>query len=313
MMTDSSVVIRPLFREGYYKLCKALSSKETKVKYLAQAFCGCGKSRFAYKSMLYAINNGNKNILMVCPTIALITQFNMDYISKDIDTGMFQTMSVCSKKELQESEYPEIKYTTNKADIKKFVNTDLPKIICCTYQSLGTFVNSLGETKMDFAIFDEAHRTESDSNESLIHGDNPFFRVGLFPTATPSSKMKTSMERICHIPYFDAQEAGYVKEIELRIDIDKKVPDGDQKFGIYKSIARAVLVTGNNKIMSFHSFSNDTNNEQPTSVISFVDEKEFKRAFDFVMTREFPQLRKIFKNHNERYSSMYKKEERYSR
>ena len=101
MMTDSYVVIRPLFQEGYDKLCKTLSSKETKVNYLVQAFCGCGKSRFAYKSMLSAIKYGNKNILMVCPTIALITQFNMDYISKDVVSGVFQTVSERRMKELK--------------------------------------------------------------------------------------------------------------------------------------------------------------------------------------------------------------------
>jgi len=75
---SSSTTIRPLFDKGYERISQSLSSGEHGNK-LCQAFCGCGKSRFAYKSILNSIELGNKLNLILFPSIALITQFNIDY------------------------------------------------------------------------------------------------------------------------------------------------------------------------------------------------------------------------------------------
>jgi superfamily II DNA or RNA helicase len=312
-MTKSSK-IRPLFKEGFDRISELLSSNEYGNK-LCQAFCGCGKSRFAYKAILTSIKLENSINLIVFPSIALITQFNSDYINTGISSGKFKTMSICSKNELENSEYKEFSYTTKKSEIQDFINTNSHKIICCTYQSLSTLTKSLGNTKIKFAIFDEAHRSESTTIKPLIYNDKPFFQLGLFLTATPSDTMKSNMERICYIPYFKALQANYLKPFELRLDIDRKTKT-IQEFTIYKSIARAILTTGNNRVMTFHAFSNHnkktpdyysdnsessmSSNENSrclslyktrTSVNTFANKKEFKKALKIIISSEFPHLK----------------------
>ena len=313
-MSKSSTKIRPLFQEGFDRTSELLSLKEYGNK-LCQAFCGCGKSRFAYKAILKSIKLGNSINLIVFPSIALITQFNADYINTCISSGKFKTLSICSKNELDNSEYKEFSYTTKTSDIQSFINKKSHKIICCTYQSLTTLTESLGNTKIQFAIFDEAHRSESTTIKPLIYKDNPFFQLGLFMTATPSPSMKSTMERICYIPYFKALQADYLKPFELRLDIDRKTKT-IQDFTIYKSIARAILKTGNNRVMTFHAFSNkntktpnyDSDNSESsissndsncvlslyktrTSVNTFANKKEFKKAFKLILSSEFPHLK----------------------
>jgi superfamily II DNA or RNA helicase len=313
-MSNSSVEIRPLFEEGFKRIEELLSSSATGNK-LCQAFCGCGKSRFAYKSILKSIKLENSLNLIVFPSIALITQFNSDYIKTGISSGKFKTISICSKNELKNSEYKEFSYTTKKSEIQYFINTKSHKIICCTYQSLSKLTESLGNTKIQFAIFDEAHRSKSTTIKPLIYNDNPFFQLGLFLTATPSLSMKSNMERICYIPYFKALQANYLKPFELRLDIDRKTKT-IQDFTIYKSIARAILTTGNNRVMTFHAFSNQnkktpdyysdnsessmSSNENNdclslyktrTSVNTFANKKEFKKALKIIISSEFPHLK----------------------
>ena len=322
---STSIQIRPLFNKGYERISQLLYSREYGNK-LCQAFCGCGKSRLAYKSILNSIELGNKLNLILFPSISLITQFNIDYINSHLSSNIFKTLSICSKNELknelenklEKSVYKEFSYTTTKCKIQSFINKIYNKIICCTYQSLDTLVDSLGDTKINFTIFDEAHHSEAPNINHLIYNENPFFQLGLFMTATPSQKMKTDMERICYIPYFQALEAQYLKPFELHLDINKKTPL-KQDFNIYESISRAILKTGNNRVMTFHAFSNGNNEvnydsddsessmssydsksglssyKTRTSVNTFTNQKEFIKAFNIILSSEFPHLKNKYK------------------
>jgi hypothetical protein len=65
------------------------------------------------------------------------------------------------------------------------------------------------------------------------------------------------MECILYIPFYQALDKKYLKEFELRVDIDQKSNIEDIKHNlIYKSITRAILVSGNNRVMTFHSRAN---------------------------------------------------------
>lgn len=98
-------------------------------------------------------------------------------------------MTICSKNELQEydhikkSVYKKFKYTTNQDKISSFIisNKNSPTIMCCTYQSLETFINSIPpNTKIGFASFDEAHRCSSSKYKKLIFSANTFYNIGGF-------------------------------------------------------------------------------------------------------------------------------------
>ena len=61
---------------------------------------------------------------------------------------------------------------------------------------------------------------------------------------------------------------------------------------IYESIARAVLTTGNNRVLTFHS---NVNSDSDTSVSNFVNESTFKDVFKEVVNSEFPEKKGFYK------------------
>ena len=319
--TMENIEIRDVFTECYSKICYFIKNKNEGKK-LIHAFCGVGKSRVMYKSALSSFCfNATSLVVIVFPTIALVTQFNSDYIGEE--TGKkFNVMSVCSRNELNKiqdcngktvtdkNKYKNISFTTETDKISSFVNKRGYNFVCCTYQSLKTLVSALGDNKVDVCLFDEAHRSESLKNKEIIYDTPCFYSLGLFFTATPSDKMKKELERICYIPYFNALEKGYLKKFDLRVDIGIKPENGDNKTLIYESIARCILETGDNKVMTFHSFSNnkkedgktfisddssseisaETELRLRTSVKTFASEKLFKKSFKKILNTEFPLL-----------------------
>ena len=74
-----NIIIRDVFDEGFKIISNNLEYHKFG-KYLVHAFCGIGKSRLMYKSALVSISYQNNLNLFVFPSIALITQFNTDYI-----------------------------------------------------------------------------------------------------------------------------------------------------------------------------------------------------------------------------------------
>ena len=62
---------------------------------------------------------------------------------------------------------------------------------------------------------------------------------------------------------------------------------------VYETIARAILASGNNRVLTFHS---DVNTDRDTSVLNFVDQNEFIKIFDKVQKEEFPKFKK-YKNY----------------
>ena len=313
----NSLEIRDVFNDGYQTILNHLQ-KSNFGKYLVHAFCGIGKSRLMYKSALVSISYNNNLNLFVFPSIALITQFNKDYIFNDIEHEIFSLLSICSKNELTSSDntdkknFKKLKYTTSEKDIIKFINKNTPKLICCTYQSLSTFITCCLDTNItvDFVCFDEAHRTESDTITEDIYSNNTFYNIGLFLTATPSEYMKNNLERIIYVPYYVGLQKKYLKPFELRLDIDNKQDSIDAcNHSIYKSIARAILQTENNRVMTFHRYSNpnhdniktndysdtDSNIIRRSDVITFTNQKLFKKAFNEIIKSEFPQLNNKYK------------------
>jgi superfamily II DNA or RNA helicase len=287
-----NIILRDVFEEGYMNIYNRLEN-DIKGDTLVHATCGVGKSRFIYKTILtHFLMYDDSLVIAVFPTIALITQFNSDYISNDLGKNLFKVLSVCSRNELDKTKCKEVSFTTDPKEIYSFVNTKGQKLVCCTYQSLTNFADSLGETKVDYCFFDEAHHTDSPITSKLINDDNCFYENAMFLTATPSKSMKERLERISYVPYSLALEKGYVKEFEVRIDIGRKPKITKNKNILaYESIARTILATGSNKAMSFHSYSNPVEEQKAkTSVKHFAKEKLFKQSFEKILKTEFPHL-----------------------
>ena len=247
-------------------------------KCLVKMFCGTGKSKLMLETH---INKDKELIVYVFPSLALIDQFYNDYL---IDANVLR---ISSEKDS----------TTDPQVIKKFL-TKKKKIICVTYNSFKTLIDNLNGHKIQVCHYDEAHHAVGETYQRLIF-DNDCEKQ-IFYTATPknangiimydSDKPETGMcgKMVYDYSYLSGVNEGYLNPIEIRIDMYLK----NENRSVFESIARAVLATGNNRVLTFHS---DVNTDRDTSVNNFVNEEEFIKVFKEVQEREFPKVKKYKK------------------
>jgi ribosomal RNA-processing protein 8 len=247
-------------------------------KCLVKMFCGTGKSKLMLETK---INKDKELIVYVFPSLALIDQFCNDYL-----TGR-NVLRISSEKDS----------TTEPQVIKQFL-TKKNKIICVTYNSFKTLLDNLNGHIIKVCHYDEAHHAVGETYQRLIF-DNECEKQ-IFYTATPknangiimydSEKPDTGMcgKMVYDYSYLSGVNEGYLNPIEIRIDMYPK----NENRSVFESIARAILATGNNRVLTFHS---DVNTDRDTSVNNFVNEEEFIKVFKEVQEREFPKIKKYKK------------------
>jgi len=249
-------------------------------KCIVKMFCGTGKSQV----MRYCRVAQNKNLVVyVVPSLSLLEQFYEDYFIKKMDFPLKNILRISS----EEGSTTEIK------NIEKFLNKKKNKIICVTYQSFETLINSLGDIKIDVCIFDEAHHVVSDTYKLLIF-ETSVCEKQIFFTATPKNANgvimydKDNLEAemcgklVYDYSYFKGVMEGYLNPFEIRLDFYTENTNNS----VYESIARAILASGNSRVLTFHA---DVNGERDTSVLQFVDEQLFIVTFNKVLHVEFPE------------------------
>lgn len=285
----------PLYR--YYQseandaICNTL---QTNSKCLVKMFCGTGKSLVMAKCDIHQTSTLS---LFVFPSLALIDQFYNEYLLK-LGCSPYSILRVSSEDEQQESDG--IKSTTDPARIASFLtNTSITetKRICVTYQSYETLVQVMDQCSVvaGVAMYDEAHRAIGKTYQNNIFhlGEDPHVRKQIFFTATP----KNANDIVMHDPtnpelsmcgplaydynYFKALTEGYLNHFDIRVDFSAE--EGNHNY--YKSIARAILATGNNRVLTFHK---DVTTGRDLSVINFSNREAFLAAFEEVCRTEFP-------------------------
>jgi superfamily II DNA or RNA helicase len=247
-------------------------------KCLVKKFCGTGKSLLMRKCKSVQ----NKNLIVyVFPSLCLIDQFYDEYLF-DIP----EKLKISSEKES----------TTDPELIISFLKKEENKIICITYQSFKTLIDNLGVIIIDVCVFDEAHHAVGETYQKLIFEDNNS-RKQIFFTATPKNSNGIIMydrynpennmcgKLVYDYSYLRGIYDGYLNPFEIRIDMYTE----NTKISVYETIARAVLASGNNRVLTFHS---DVNTDRDTSVLNFVNKSEFKVIFDKVQKEEFPKIKK---------------------
>jgi ribosomal RNA-processing protein 8 len=252
-------------------------------KCIVKMFCGTGKSLLMRKCK---INLDQKLIVYVFPSLSLINQFYKDYLS---DINPKNILKICS----------EIESTTNPIIISEFLNLTLTnKIICITYQSFKVLIDNIRDTKIDICYFDEAHHAVGETYQKLIF-ENDICEKQIFMTATPKNangiviydrdNIQAGMcgNLVYDYSYLKGLNEGYLNPFEIAIDLYTE----NTNTSIYESIARAILQSGNCRVLTFHS---DVNTERDTSVLNFVKLDEFKRIFKIIQKLEFPSI-KTFK------------------
>jgi superfamily II DNA or RNA helicase len=244
-------------------------------KCIVKMFCGTGKS----KLMRYCrVVQNKKLVVYVVPSLSLLEQFYTDYLQDVVEILRIS----CEEGS-----------TTDATVITQFLKKKKNKIICVTYQSFETLINSLGDIKIDVCIFDEAHHAVGKTYQPLIF-ETDVCEKQIFFTATPKNAngvimydkddLETGMcgKLVYDYSYFTGVMEGYLNPFEIRIDFYTE----DTNASVYESIARAVLESSNGRVLTFHA---DVNGDSDTSVLRFVNESAFIVAFNKVLQTEFPE------------------------
>lgn len=258
----------------------------TNDKCIVKMFCGTGKSRL----MRYCRNVENKNLVVyVFPSLSLIKQFYEEYLD---NFGYENVLKVSSENEYES--------TTDPKQIVQFLVKPTNKIICITYQSFETLLDNLGELIIDVCIFDEAHHAVGEKCQKLVFERSYSCEKQIFLTATPKNTNGIIMydrekpndgncgRLVYDYSYLRGLNEQYLNAFDILIDM---YLDNTNR-SVYETIARSILTTGNNRVLTFHA---DVNTDRDTSVRNFVDEKEFIAAFKKVLKEEFPTCKKYKK------------------
>jgi len=221
-----------------------------------------------------------KLCVYVFPSLVLIDQFHTTYLC---DLPEKNVLKISSE---QES-------TTDAKIIKSFLKKKRNKIICVTYQSYGTLLDNLGETKINICIYDEAHHAVGETYQKLIF-ENEVCEKQVFFTATPKNangiimydreqpELNMCGKLVYDYTYLDGVNEDYLNPFEIRVDMFTE----NTNSSLYESICRAILASENNRVLTFHS---DVNADRDKSVKHFVDEPKFKECFNKILSDEFPE------------------------
>lgn len=173
---------------------------ELKNKNRATCIMACGTGKTDVGFWVYEKLDPNIALVLV-PSIALVKQIRADWLSQIPMKKPVMTFQLCSSKDITRQEDCvkvrssdlSMEFYSDEKELRKWIKKkpNVKKIIFSTYQSskiLKKIFNS--KNKIDFAIFDEAHRTavlnkNLDSNFSFALDDkNIPIRKRLFMTAT---------------------------------------------------------------------------------------------------------------------------------
>jgi superfamily II DNA or RNA helicase len=273
----------------------------TNDKCIVKMFCGTGKSLLMRKCK----SAQNQQLLVyVFPSLSLIDQFCSDYFVK---VGLPCPFKISSDKDCKDKDGNKTSTsTTNPEDIIKFIKERQNKIICVTYQSYNTLLDNLGSTKIDVCIYDEAHHAVGETYQKLIfENETNACEKQIFFTATPKNangivmydrnnleagmcgKLVYDYSYLRGINEKDEDGKHILNKFEIRVDMYTE----NTNESVYESIARAILVSGNNRVLTFHG-EVSAESESKYSVLKFAKEgksEEFEDAFTKVLTNEFPE------------------------
>jgi len=255
-------------------------------KCIIKMFCGTGKSLLIRKC---DIISNKKLVVFVFPSLSLIEQFYDTYLCDFQKKNILKISS-------------ETQSTTNPIKIQKFLSKPSKKFICITYQSYNVLIENLNDKKIDICIYDEAHHAVGQTYQKLIF-ENNYCLKQIFYTATPKnsngivmySKEKNAInmcgDLVYDYSYLRGSLEGYLNPFDLMIDLYTE----NTNKSIYEAIARCILTTKNNRVLTFHS---DVNTDRDTSVINFVDNSNFETIFNNIQQKEFPEMFQYFKKIN---------------
>jgi superfamily II DNA or RNA helicase len=262
----------------------------TKVsKGIINHFCGTGKTEIIIGRLL-KVSKGNIGIVVI-PSLTLIAQFNQLFITKN---KKIKILTVCSKDDRQDPNNDQLEITTSESDICKFLTTKKKKrkVITVTYHSFDVLFESITKIKttLEVVMFDEAHHVCNQIGVQTLFKIEKLSKQCLFFTATTKTannvfmgdKIKNCIDFDCGpiISRFTHQDALLTNPPICR-DFQVIVDFGTSESTLYESIVRAMISTGNNRMLSFHT--------TVKSGVNGFSETQFKNAVHHILATEFQE------------------------
>ncbi len=310
--------IREIYNNLFKHQQECVLKKKDFVKCLINIWCGGGKTRI----ITYSIFEDNQELnVIVFPSLGLINQFNNDYILSNDFMEYFKEytcLSVCSDSDkklnkppdIDKNKYPNIKYTTDKEDIKSTLEKSGKKIFTVTYQSLEIFMDIIVKLgiRINRLYYDEAHHILGDKAQNIVFNNeelNNLIDKTEFYTATPDNKNGITMydrdneeNSDCgpiayEYLFYQAFEDKISKDFTIKLMLYPKT-DEDKYINLFESMFRECFSGEYDywNILTFHSMV-----EEKDEVASVAEiESKFpllKKAFLKVI-EEFPEKKDLY-------------------
>jgi superfamily II DNA or RNA helicase len=306
-------------------------------KGLIKMFCGSGKSFIIYNCLLKYCEQLSILVVPSINLVtqfnndyflnSSMVEYNKTHFGKK-----YNLMSICSKDETEKQTQMNL-ITTDKYEINEFItDKSNAKVLLVTYQSLPNLIDIIKEDniQIDIICFDEAHHILGENTSKLLFSKSSNFiddyvKKTLFFTATPKNtkdyKMYDNLTElvidnndyniidnineenydtsVCgplvyEYSHMDGVSDNILNDFNIRIELYNE----NQNSNIFETISRAILETGNNRILTFHSRSS-TKSINSSDVLSFSNKENqalFKAVFHRILHSEFPQLINKYKN-----------------
>jgi superfamily II DNA or RNA helicase len=303
-----------LFKHQRECLRAIQNNRQLSKRCIVQMFCGSGKTMVMFFEIV--TNKYNLNVI-VFPSLALMAQFNRDYLLNPEwleFMNNFKFINICSLTE--DLRKLDVQCTTDKPVIVNFLRNKSPKIIAVTYQSYHIFVDIVKDIGIHVNLlqYDEAHHMVGDQAQKIICDDKEYDDLVdqiVFLTATlknengvimyDRNKPETSDCGNLVFEYTHKQgvDDNILNDFEIMIifhknqDIDKNNYDD-----VLEAICRASIETGNGRILTFHSRS-ETEHDTVSTVTNFAtpdNEKKLQSIFKKVLNRDFPKKNAKYAN-----------------
>jgi superfamily II DNA or RNA helicase len=184
----------PHQKEAVEKIAAELNQTSRTTAVMA---CGTGKTLVALWS---AEAMEPKTVLVLVPSLALLSQTLPDWCKQSKWGNRFRYLCVCSDASVDQSAKND-DYALNQSDLEFTVTTEAKQVeaflaqnrsgvnvIFSTYQSAEVVAAGLKGAPVDFAVFDEAHKTTGPKEGLFAFGlsdKNILIKKRLFLTATP--------------------------------------------------------------------------------------------------------------------------------
>jgi superfamily II DNA or RNA helicase len=140
---------------------------------------------------------------------------------------------------------------------------------------------SNSECWSDSDDYSQSSNSQSNDSDSDSDSDSKFNETRVvLNNASKKSQQYSCGPIVKEYGYYQGMLEGYLNAFDINIDLYSQ----NTNESVYESIARAVLQTGNSRVLTFHA---DVNSGRDSSVTQFVDELKFQNAFDKVFAEEF--------------------------